>query len=62
MRINPPSFKGLITIDDPDNFVEKLKKIFDVMYVADNEQVELGAYQLKNMGRTWFDKWKDGRD
>uniref|UniRef100_M1DFM0 Gag-pol polyprotein n=1 Tax=Solanum tuberosum TaxID=4113 RepID=M1DFM0_SOLTU len=31
------------------------------MYVADTERVELAAYQLKNVARTWFDQWKEGR-
>uniref|UniRef100_M1DPM5 Gag-pol protein n=1 Tax=Solanum tuberosum TaxID=4113 RepID=M1DPM5_SOLTU len=32
------------------------------MYVTDAERVELVAYQLKNVARTWFDQWKKGRD
>uniref|UniRef100_M1DFL9 Retrotransposon protein n=1 Tax=Solanum tuberosum TaxID=4113 RepID=M1DFL9_SOLTU len=43
------------------NFIEELKKIFDVMHVADTERVELAAYQLKDVARTWFDQWKGGR-
>ena len=31
------------------------------MHVADAERVELDAYQLKNVARTWFDQWKEGR-
>ncbi|KAH0642176.1 hypothetical protein KY285_034832 [Solanum tuberosum] len=31
------------------------------MHVADAELVELVAYQLKNVPRTWFDLWKKGR-
>ena len=25
------------------------------------ERVDLVAYQLKSVDRTWFDQWKDGR-
>ncbi|KAH0715889.1 hypothetical protein KY284_008794 [Solanum tuberosum] len=61
LRINPPSFTGSSTTEDPENFIEELKKIFKVMHVADAERVELDAYQLKNIARTWFDQWKEGR-
>ena len=31
------------------------------MHVPDIERVELAAYQLKNVSRTWFNQWKEGR-
>ena len=43
------------------NFIEEPQKVFDFMHVADDELVELVAYQLKNVSRTWFDQWKKGR-
>ncbi|KAG5576642.1 hypothetical protein H5410_056776 [Solanum commersonii] len=46
---------------DSKSIVEELKKVFQAMYVAGVEQVELAAYQLKNVARTWFDQWKKGR-
>jgi len=61
LRMNPPSFTGSVTTEDPENFNEELKKVFDVMHVADTERVELAAYQLKDVARTWFDQWKGGR-
>ena len=42
--------------------MEELKKVFEVMYMVDTERVELAAYQKKNVDRTWFDLWKEGRD
>ncbi|KAK4733525.1 hypothetical protein R3W88_007786 [Solanum pinnatisectum] len=59
--MNPSSFTSSSTIEDPENFIEELKKVFDVMHIADTERVELAAYQLKNVARTWFDQWKKGR-
>ena len=56
--MNPPSFTGSSTNEDPENFVEELKKVFDVMLVVDAERVELAAYQLKNVSRTWSDQFK----
>ena len=61
LGMNPPSFMGSSTTEDPEDFIEELKKIFDVMHVADTERVELAAYQLKDVARTWFDQWKGGR-
>ena len=42
--------------------MEEMKKVFEVMHVVDAESIELDAYQLKGIGRTWFDQWKEGRD
>ena len=50
--MNPPSFTSLSTTEDPENFVEN----FDVMHVVDAESIEIVAYQLNNVARTWFDK------
>ncbi|WMV37585.1 hypothetical protein MTR67_030970 [Solanum verrucosum] len=61
LGMNPPNFMGSSTTEDPENFIEELKKIFDVMHVADTERVELAVYQLKDVARTWFGQWKGGR-
>ncbi|WMV51630.1 hypothetical protein MTR67_045015 [Solanum verrucosum] len=61
LRMNPPSFTGSSTAKDSENFIEKLKKVFDVMHVTDTMRVELAAYQMKNVAKTWFDQWKVGR-
>ena len=58
LRMNPPSFTGSSTTEDPENFVEELQKMFEVMHITDVERVELVAYQLKSIVRTWFDQWK----
>ena len=60
--MNPLSFMGSVITEDPENLVKELKKVFDVMHAIDIEIVELSAYQLKNVSRTWFDQWKEGRD
>ena len=41
--------------------LRNIKKVFEVMHVADIERVELVSYQLKGVARTWFDLWKEGR-
>ena len=50
--MNPPRFTGSSTTEDPKNFVEELKKVFEVMHVIDMERVDLVAYQMKNVPRT----------
>ena len=52
--MNPPRFNSSRTTEDRENFTEELKKVFEVMHVANIERVELAGYQLK----TWFDQWK----
>ncbi|XP_049385739.1 uncharacterized protein LOC125849812 [Solanum stenotomum] len=61
LRMNPSSFTGSSTIEDPESFVEELKNVSKVMHVADVEQVEVAVYQLKNVPRTWFDQCKKVR-
>ena len=53
--MNPPSFTGSVTTEDPENFVEEFQKVFEIMHVADTEMVELAAYQMKGVARIWFD-------
>ena len=59
--MNHPSFIGSSTIQDQENFIDELKKVFDVMHVVDTMRVELPVYQMKNVARTWFDQQKGGR-
>ena len=42
--------------------MEEWNKVFDMMYVVDAQRVELAAYQLKHVDRTWFDQWNENRD
>ena len=30
-RMNPPKFLGLLIVEDPQNFIDEVKKIFDVI-------------------------------
>ena len=56
LSMNPPCFFGSSTTEDPKNFMEELVKVFVVMHVVDTERVELVAYQLNNVARTWLDQ------
>src|ERR1051325_3727137 len=59
--MNPPEFTGLDVKEDPENFIEELQNVFQVMHVADTERVELAAYQLKGVARIWFDQWRGAK-
>ena len=52
--MNPPIFIGSSTTKDQENIVKELKTISDVMHAISVERVEVAAYQLKNVSRTWF--------
>ena len=44
VRMNPPEFLGSQTGEDPHNFLDEIKKIFEVMQVTGNDRVELASY------------------
>ena len=52
--MNPPEFLGSQTNEDPQNFLDEIKKIFEVMQVTRNDRVELALYQLKDVANIWY--------
>ena len=46
VRMNSPEFLGSQINEDPQNFLDEIKKIFEVMHVSGNDLVELASYQL----------------
>ena len=60
-RMNPPDFLGSQTIEDPLNFMDEIKKIFEVMRVTGNDWVELESYQVKDVAHIWYTQWKENR-
>uniref|UniRef100_M1DM16 Gag-pol polyprotein n=1 Tax=Solanum tuberosum TaxID=4113 RepID=M1DM16_SOLTU len=54
VKMNPPEFLGLQTGEDPQNFIDEVKKIFGVMQVTRNDRVELESYQLKDVAHIWY--------
>ena len=43
-RMNRLEFLGSQTNEDPLNFMDEIKKIFEVMQVTGNDRVELASY------------------
>ena len=48
-------FSGSSTTEYPENFIDDLKNVFNVIYVVDTARVYLDAYHIKGVTRTWFD-------
>ena len=49
------------TNEDPQNFLDEIKKIFEVMQVTGIYRVELASYQLKDVAHIWYTQWKENR-
>ncbi|KAH0725485.1 hypothetical protein KY284_001350 [Solanum tuberosum] len=58
-QMNLPEFLGSQVGEDPQNFIDEVKKIFGVMQVTGNGRVELASYQLKDVAHIWYTHWKD---
>lgn len=60
-RMNPPIFAGPKTLEDTQNFIDKVHKILLAMGGTNIEKAELAFYQLKDVKKTWYKMWKDSR-
>ena len=50
VKMNPYEFLGSQTTEDPHNFLDEIKKIFELMQLTGNDRVELASYQLQDVG------------
>ncbi|WMV46121.1 hypothetical protein MTR67_039506 [Solanum verrucosum] len=57
--MNPPKFLGSQIGKNPQNFMDEVKKFFEVMQVTENVRVELASYQLKDVAHIWYTQWKE---
>jgi len=57
--MNPPEFLGSQVGEEPQNFIDEVKKIFGVMQVTGNDRVELASYQFNDIAHIWFTQWKE---
>ncbi|KAF3676518.1 putative zinc finger CCCH domain-containing protein 19-like isoform X2 [Capsicum annuum] len=55
MRMNPPEFYGSKTGEDPQMYLDKVKKITQIMHVTEEESVELAFYRLKDIAYDWVE-------
>ena len=52
--MNLPEFLGSQTCEDPQNFENEIKKIFEMMQVTRNDRIELASYKLKDLPHIWY--------
>ena len=55
-RMNPPSFHGSKSDEDPQEFIDQVQKVIDIMVLTSIESAKLAAYQLHDVAYTWFKK------
>ena len=60
-KMNPPEFFGSKANEDPQEFIDEIFKIVNIMGVASSEKAKLVAYQLKDLAQIWYDQWKESR-
>jgi len=60
-RMNRPEFYGLMMEEDPQEFIDEVYKVLDIMRVTLVEKGELAAYQLKGVSQVWFNQRKEAR-
>jgi len=52
--MNPPEFNGSKVDEDPQELIDEMYKIVEMMEVLVVEKVELVAYQLKGVAQVLF--------
>ncbi|KAF3658656.1 hypothetical protein FXO37_14318 [Capsicum annuum] len=53
-RMNPPSFTRSKSDENPQEFLDQVQKVKDIMGVTASKSAELVAYQLQDMDYSWF--------
>lgn len=59
--MNPSSFMGSKSEEDPQDFLDIVQKVMDVMGMTSSQSVELAAHQLQDVAHTWCKQWKVDR-
>ena len=54
-RMNPPMYFGSKIDEDPKYFLDEFNILF-FMGVSTTKKVELSAYQLKDVSKTWYNQ------
>ena len=60
-RINPLLFIGFKFEEDPQEFLDIVQKVTDIIGVEVSESFALAAYQLQDVAHSWFKQWKAKR-
>ena len=61
LRMTPPTFSGTKVEEDPEEFLEAVKRVCDIMRLADVDKVDCCLYQLNDVARSWAEQWRKNR-
>jgi hypothetical protein len=61
MKIDLPSFKGHLHIEDFLGWVTKVEKLFDYMCISKDHKVKLVAYKFKGRAFAWWEQLQISR-
>lgn len=59
--MNPPKFLVSKMEKDKQRLIDEVYKVLDVIGVSPQENMELSAYQLKDVAQVWYELWKGER-
>ena len=61
LNLDPPSFTGSDSNEDPQDFIDQIQRTLDVMHVSGTEAAELATYRLKGVAILWYETWKQSK-
>ena len=53
-QMNPPSFHVSKSDEDPQEFIDQVQKVIDIMGVTSIESTNLATYQLQDVAHYWY--------
>ena len=56
---NPPTFYGSKIEKSPQELIDEINKIINLMGLTTSKKAELATYQLNNVSQTWYVQWRD---
>lgn len=56
--MNLAEFIGSQTNEQPQTFLDEIRKIIMVIQVIGNDLVDLASYKLKHVAHIWYTEWK----
>ena len=62
MKRNPPVFEGTVDPAVAEEWVSMVEKIFEFVWIEDEEKVKCAVYMLRKYGRIWWEVVKKSRD
>ncbi|XP_073219602.1 uncharacterized protein [Cicer arietinum] len=61
MKLKPPTFSGSSATEDPQQFIDRLERLWRALGCSEVRVVELTSFQLIGVARDWFDIVSHGR-